>query len=273
MFISALKTNIFGTLEEAAPEETELSKKEAVDSFTGPLTKSQLRRMIPGFIRVEALLDEDKYPAQPDTGPVPVDLDFGSGGSQRDVDPSEATAEDAGLVRQVLKSWENGNHPIGATKRLLPVIFDFFAHSNNPRDAHVVLRTLYSLDTHPESSDTHFDRLQSLLSLWSVSEDEKAPWRMDELLRDIESASSAVNDDVYILVAESWIRSQATDRETSSRKALSTIHKVGEKDSMKTMAIVVQAITDMMKPSRKDALLALRLLKSNWDTSRLLVDY
>ena len=33
--------------------------------------------MIPGLIRVEVLLDEDKYPAQSSTGPIPVDLTFG----------------------------------------------------------------------------------------------------------------------------------------------------------------------------------------------------
>jgi hypothetical protein len=42
------------------------------------MTKGQLRRTIPGFIRVELLLDEStgKYPAQLNTGPVPIDLLF-----------------------------------------------------------------------------------------------------------------------------------------------------------------------------------------------------
>mmetsp|Transcript_28177 Transcript_28177/g.58975 ORF Transcript_28177/g.58975 Transcript_28177/m.58975 type:complete len:266 (-) Transcript_28177:128-925(-) len=33
--------------------------------------------MIPGFVRVEVLLDEENYPAQSNTGPVPIDLTFG----------------------------------------------------------------------------------------------------------------------------------------------------------------------------------------------------
>lgn len=46
--------------------------------FHGHLTKTQLRRMMPGLIRVEVLLDEATYPAQKDTGPIPVDLQFGN---------------------------------------------------------------------------------------------------------------------------------------------------------------------------------------------------
>ena len=42
-----------------------------------------LKRMIPGLIRVEVLLDEDKYPAQSSTGPIPVDLTFGEEGNMQ----------------------------------------------------------------------------------------------------------------------------------------------------------------------------------------------
>jgi hypothetical protein len=62
------------------------SQKDALANYHGAMTKGQLRRMIPGFIRVEVLLDEDHYPAQSSTGPVPVDLDFD--GQQKQVDPA-----------------------------------------------------------------------------------------------------------------------------------------------------------------------------------------
>mmetsp|Transcript_23464 Transcript_23464/g.34804 ORF Transcript_23464/g.34804 Transcript_23464/m.34804 type:complete len:606 (+) Transcript_23464:214-2031(+) len=45
-------------------------------SFHGALSKKQLRRMMPGFIRVEVLLDEKKFPSQRDLDNVPIDLDF-----------------------------------------------------------------------------------------------------------------------------------------------------------------------------------------------------
>lgn len=45
--------------------------------YHGAMTQGQLRRMMPGFMRVEVLLDPEKYGAQQNTGPVPVDLDFG----------------------------------------------------------------------------------------------------------------------------------------------------------------------------------------------------
>mmetsp|Transcript_7163 Transcript_7163/g.8283 ORF Transcript_7163/g.8283 Transcript_7163/m.8283 type:complete len:642 (+) Transcript_7163:119-2044(+) len=46
------------------------------ENFYGPLSKLQLGRMIPGFIRVEVLLDESKYPSQKNLDPIPVDLEF-----------------------------------------------------------------------------------------------------------------------------------------------------------------------------------------------------
>ena len=47
-------------------------------TFHGQLTKRQIRRMMPGLMRVEVLLDEETYPAQSNTGPIPVDLQFGN---------------------------------------------------------------------------------------------------------------------------------------------------------------------------------------------------
>jgi len=44
--------------------------------YHGQLTKKQLSRMMPGLIRVEVLLDEEHFPAQNNTGPIPIDLDF-----------------------------------------------------------------------------------------------------------------------------------------------------------------------------------------------------
>lgn len=42
------------------------------DKFLGAMSKSQLQRMVPGFIRVEVLLDEEKYGAQDELDPIPV---------------------------------------------------------------------------------------------------------------------------------------------------------------------------------------------------------
>lgn len=75
-------------LRDLAPEEPteyDLNKTSRYDlqkKFHGQLTKTQLSRMIPGFIRIEALLDEAKYPAQNKTGPIPVDLEFENGASE-----------------------------------------------------------------------------------------------------------------------------------------------------------------------------------------------
>jgi hypothetical protein len=65
-------------LEELAPDETTLTSQEATQSFHGTMTKEQLKRMMPGFMRVEVLLDEKTYGAQTDTGPIPIDSDGGS---------------------------------------------------------------------------------------------------------------------------------------------------------------------------------------------------
>jgi hypothetical protein len=42
------------------------------NNFFGEMTKSQLKRVFPGLIRVEVLLDEDKYGTQTELDPVPV---------------------------------------------------------------------------------------------------------------------------------------------------------------------------------------------------------
>jgi hypothetical protein len=74
-------------LREAAPDDHPegTKKKDVVDAFSGPMTKGQLKRMIPGFIRVEVLLDEGTHGAQRTLDPVPVDLNFN--GKDREVNP------------------------------------------------------------------------------------------------------------------------------------------------------------------------------------------
>jgi hypothetical protein len=64
--------------EEEATDSKEVNRRrhEAMNQYTGMMTKSQLRRMLPGWIRVEVLLEEDTYGAQTDTGPVPVNFTF-----------------------------------------------------------------------------------------------------------------------------------------------------------------------------------------------------
>lgn len=45
-------------------------------SVSRQLSKAQLKRMMPGFIRAEVLLDEARYPSQRNLDPVPIDLQF-----------------------------------------------------------------------------------------------------------------------------------------------------------------------------------------------------
>ena len=79
-------TNELQRLQKDAPEELPdgIDRSNVEQSFSGVLTKQQLRRMLPGFIRVEVLLDEENYGVSPDPGPIPIDLSFD--GSQREVD-------------------------------------------------------------------------------------------------------------------------------------------------------------------------------------------
>jgi len=46
------------------------------EHFHGPLSKVQLSRMMPGFIRAEVLLHNSEKNSQTDLGPIPVDLEF-----------------------------------------------------------------------------------------------------------------------------------------------------------------------------------------------------
>lgn len=75
-------------LKESAPD-----KVTSKQSHYGPLTKKQIDAMIPGFIRVEVLMDQEKWPSQRELAPIPVDLDFdmengnGGGTQKRTFDP------------------------------------------------------------------------------------------------------------------------------------------------------------------------------------------
>ena len=59
-------TNELRRLEDLAPVDftsATNTKEMALQQYHGTMTKGQLRRMIPGFMRVEVLLDEQNYPA------------------------------------------------------------------------------------------------------------------------------------------------------------------------------------------------------------------
>ena len=71
-------TEELNRLKEEAPESVPEGEpvKDEKQRFYGGLTKKQISAMIPGFIRVEVLLDEEKYPSQKKLAPIPVDLEF-----------------------------------------------------------------------------------------------------------------------------------------------------------------------------------------------------
>ena len=108
-------------LRDLAPEELPPDHpRDMTQSFAGTMTKAMLKRMIPGFIRVEVLLDEENYPAQSNTGPVPVDLDFD--GEMKQVDSSlcchvsDQTTNDhipASPTPDKLMLWETHIFPLG----------------------------------------------------------------------------------------------------------------------------------------------------------------
>jgi len=97
-------TNEIDRLREEAPDELpeDRDKKDQLHHFHGTMTKEMLKRTIPGFIRVEVLLDEERYGAQSSTGPVPVDLDFGG----------HAKTVDSSVCCHVSEKATNGNRPL-----------------------------------------------------------------------------------------------------------------------------------------------------------------
>jgi len=53
--------------------------------FFGEMTKDQMKRMIPGFVRVEVLLNETIWGAQKKLDPIPLDFDYNG---EKHIDPS-----------------------------------------------------------------------------------------------------------------------------------------------------------------------------------------
>lgn len=119
-------TNELERLYEQAPEDPPSdigSQQDALQKYHGVMTKGQLRRTIPGFIRVEVLLDENEYPAQSDTGPVPIDSLFTNHSGE--VNPGicchvhpETTSQHipASPTSDQLMLWETNIFPLGVRK-------------------------------------------------------------------------------------------------------------------------------------------------------------
>ena len=64
-------------------------RRKSSDLFFGPMTKQQLKRFKPGFVRVEVLWDEVHFPTQGKLDPVDVDLNFTDiGVNETSLDPS-----------------------------------------------------------------------------------------------------------------------------------------------------------------------------------------
>lgn len=110
--------------QEAPPEGAVVnaSAKEQESKFSGDMTKEQLLRTMPGFIRVEVLLEEKKYGAQRDTGPIPVDLKF-RGANNRTIDPGVCCHVRSATEKMPAKPrhhkvflWETGVKALGVRK-------------------------------------------------------------------------------------------------------------------------------------------------------------
>lgn len=70
-----------------APESLPRGKMNENNNYFAPLTKKQLERVIPGFMRVEVILNETDRGAQRNLDPIPVDHEF-KNGKIRNVDPA-----------------------------------------------------------------------------------------------------------------------------------------------------------------------------------------
>ena len=91
---------------------SKITKDEAIQQYHGTMTKGQLRRMIPGFMRVEVLLDEKHFPAQSKTGPIPVDLLFNKKGKRK---PESKTVNSKSCC-YISDHLSNENRPAGKPK-------------------------------------------------------------------------------------------------------------------------------------------------------------
>jgi len=65
-------------LVEEAPDvlPVEIEHPHTQQTIKGGMTKKQLKRLMPGFIRAEVLIDESLYPSQKALDPVPIDFEF-----------------------------------------------------------------------------------------------------------------------------------------------------------------------------------------------------
>ena len=135
-------------------------------SFHGPMTKGQLSRMIPGFIRVEVLLDPETNTGHTKVSPVPVNLDFGDG-QNRTFDPAHCchVSEERSSPKrpsnpkpEQLMLWETEVHPLGV--RQLPQedgqsLLDWVALMRGPTyDADTVVNTI--IGDYWAGADGHF---------------------------------------------------------------------------------------------------------------------
>ena len=119
-------------LKENAPEDLPGTPDSKVygNTFHGPMTKGQLSRMIPGFIRVEVLLGGTRR-GPTKVSPIPVDLEFTEGDGQirnRTIDAApccHVSEERSSDMRPTnpdasqLMLWETEVHPLGV--RQLPM--------------------------------------------------------------------------------------------------------------------------------------------------------
>ena len=102
-------------LREDAPETVDRNQ---LKNYHGALTKDQLKRMFPGLIRVEVLLDEKKYGTQTELDPVPVthhpDIDPRPCCHMSNVSVSDSRPKDPASEKLFL--WETGIQALGVRK-------------------------------------------------------------------------------------------------------------------------------------------------------------
>lgn len=141
-------------LEELAPVDPPagITTKTAPQHFHGVMTKGQLKRMMPGFMRVEVLLDETKYGAQTKTGPVPVDLVFGdTQQQQQEVDSKTCCHVSDHLVNanrpaepsaDKLMLWETNIFPLGVRQMPKGSWLDWVVLQRGPSQINLEVREI-----------------------------------------------------------------------------------------------------------------------------------
>lgn len=122
-------------LRSSAPETLSSSQQH---DFFGVLSKIQLKRMIPGFMRVEVLLDEEQYGAREEQGPVPI-----SDRPQMDPKPccqlhnplTKNRNRPANPESNKLIMWESDVKAMGMRKMPASSILDWVLLQRGPRPA------------------------------------------------------------------------------------------------------------------------------------------